>query len=48
MFAELNGKKIYFEIHGDGPLSKKCASLSKAKPVMFLVHGGPGIDHSGI
>ena len=43
MFAEINDKKIYYEIFGDGPLT----GVNSHRPILFLIHGGPGIDHSG-
>lgn len=44
MFARIRDTAIYFDIDGaglapDGPLMVE-------KPVMFAVHGGPGMDHS--
>jgi len=44
MFANVNGYKIYFDVDGlqyepDGPKMKE-------KPVAFVLHGGPGGDHS--
>lgn len=44
MFANVNGYKIYFDVDGlqyepDGPKMKE-------KPVCFVLHGGPGGDHS--
>jgi proline iminopeptidase len=45
MFAPIRGTTIYFDIEGaglvpDGPVMRE-------KPVAFIIHGGPGGDHSG-
>lgn len=45
MFAHVNGTKLFFDIEGagfvpDGPIMKE-------KPVCFVLHGGPGGDHTG-
>ncbi|ONG52317.1 prolyl aminopeptidase [Pseudoroseomonas deserti] len=45
MFASIRGTKIYFDIEGaglvpDGPTMRQ-------RPVAFILHGGPGGDHSG-
>ncbi|MED5019135.1 alpha/beta hydrolase [Paenibacillus chibensis] len=44
MFAQINGVKIYFDVEGSGyvPAGERMV----AKPVCFVVHGGPGSDHS--
>ncbi|MFN8593164.1 MAG: alpha/beta fold hydrolase [Thermomicrobiales bacterium] len=44
MRARVNGTEIYFDVEGaglvpDGPRMKE-------KPVCFVLHGGPGMDHS--
>jgi len=44
MFANINGVKIFFDIDGlqwvpDGPVMKE-------RPVCFVLHGGPGDEHS--
>lgn len=44
MRARIRGTEIYFDVEGmglvpDGPRMRE-------KPVMFVVHGGPGADHS--
>lgn len=44
MFAQINGTRIYFDVEGvglvpDGPVMRQ-------KPVCFILHGGPGGDHS--
>jgi proline iminopeptidase len=45
MFAPLRGTQIYFDIEGaglvpDGPRMRE-------RPVAFIIHGGPGGDHTG-
>lgn len=45
MFAAVRGTRLYFDVEGaglvpDGPVMRE-------RPVAFLVHGGPGGDHSG-
>lgn len=45
MYAKIRDTEIYFDVEGaglvpDGPRMRE-------KPVAFLVHGGPGADHSG-
>ena len=45
MYASIRGTRIYFDIEGaglvpDGPVMRE-------KPVAFIIHGGPGSDHSG-
>ena len=45
MFAQVNGTKLFFDVEGagfvpDGPIMKE-------KPVCFVLHGGPGGDHTG-
>lgn len=45
MYASINGTRIYFDVEGmgsviDGPLMRQ-------KPVCFVLHGGPGSDHTG-
>jgi proline iminopeptidase len=45
MFADLRGTRLYFDIEGaglvpDGPRMRE-------QPVAFIIHGGPGGDHSG-
>ncbi len=44
MYAKVNGYKIFFDVEGlqfvpDGPVMRE-------KPVCFVLHGGPGSDHS--
>jgi proline iminopeptidase len=45
MYAPIRGTRLYFDIEGmglvpDGPRMRE-------KPVAFIIHGGPGSDHSG-
>lgn len=45
MFAAVRGTRLYFDVDGaglvpDGPAMRE-------RPVAFLIHGGPGGDHSG-
>src|SRR5579863_4700298 len=45
MFAAVRGTRLYFDVEGaglvpDGPTMRE-------RPVAFLIHGGPGGDHSG-
>jgi proline iminopeptidase len=45
MFAKIRDTELYFDVEGsalvvDGPRMRQ-------KPVAFLVHGGPGADHTG-
>jgi proline iminopeptidase len=44
MFAAINGTRIFFDVEGmgyvpDGPIMRE-------KPVCFILHGGPGSDHT--
>jgi proline iminopeptidase len=45
MRVEVNGVRIFFDVEGaklvpDGPIMRE-------KPTLILLHGGPGMDHSG-
>ncbi|WP_289137141.1 alpha/beta fold hydrolase [uncultured Brevibacillus sp.] len=45
MYARINGTRIFFDVEGmgwvpDGPILRK-------KPTCFVLHGGPGGDHTG-
>jgi len=45
MYAQINGTRIFFDVEGmgwvpDGPKLRK-------KPTCFVLHGGPGGDHTG-
>ena len=44
MQAKIRDTKIYFDIEGTG-LAIEGARL-RSKPIVFLVHGGPGADHT--
>jgi proline iminopeptidase len=44
MFASINGTRLFFDVEGmgfvpDGPVMRE-------KPVCFILHGGPGSDHT--
>ena len=44
MYAKVNGVKLFFDVEGlqfvpDGPVMRE-------KPVCFVLHGGPGLDHT--
>jgi dipeptidyl aminopeptidase/acylaminoacyl peptidase len=45
MHVSVNGVRLFFDVEGaallpDGPVMRE-------KPIMLLLHGGPGGDHSG-
>ncbi|KAM3101236.1 alpha/beta fold hydrolase [Phormidesmis sp. 146-12] len=44
MFAKIRGTEIYFDIEGSGLVPD--GSRMREKPVAFLIHGGPGADHT--
>lgn len=44
MFAQVNGAKIYFDVEGMG--LAPCGMTMVEKPACFVLHGGPGLDHS--
>ena len=46
MFAKINGIDLFFDVVGSG-LSVAEESL-EPKPVLFILHGGPGADHSSL
>ncbi|MCX5659352.1 MAG: alpha/beta fold hydrolase [Planctomycetota bacterium] len=50
MFASIRGTRIYFDVDGMGlvpaPASPGVPARMVERPVLFLVHGGPGGDHS--
>lgn len=53
MFASIRGTRIYFDIDGMGLVPAPAVAGSPGlparmveRPVLFLVHGGPGGDHS--
>ncbi len=45
MYAKVNGVRLFFDVEGaalvpDGPTMRE-------RPTLLLLHGGPGLDHSG-
>ena len=46
MYARINGADLFFDVVGSG-LSLEERSL-EPKPVLFVLHGGPGADHSSL
>lgn len=44
MFASIRDTQIYFDIEGAGLVPH--GNQMREKPVAFLIHGGPGADHS--
>jgi proline iminopeptidase len=44
MFAKIRDTKLYFDIEGAGLVPE--GDRMKEKPVAFLLHGGPGADHT--
>ncbi len=45
MFAKVRGTELYFDVEGAG--MKVCEHGLEPKPVLLLLHGGPGGDHAG-
>lgn len=45
MYAELNGTTIFFDIDGKQIVWDEAKQCMKEKPVCFVLHGGPGVDH---
>jgi proline iminopeptidase len=45
MRAKLRGTEIYFDVEGMGLVPD--GGRMREKPVAFIIHGGPGGDHSG-
>jgi proline iminopeptidase len=45
MRAKLRGTEIYFDVEGMGLVPE--GDAMRERPVGFLIHGGPGGDHSG-
>ncbi len=45
MFATVRGTRLYFDVEGAGLVPD--GSTMRERPVAFLIHGGPGGDHSG-
>lgn len=44
MYAQVNGARIYFDIEGMGLAPSGMEMVEK--PACFVLHGGPGLDHS--
>jgi len=44
VYAKVNGVEIYFDIEGSGLVPE--GPTMKEKEVCFVLHGGPGMDHS--
>ena len=44
MYAHVNGVKLFFDIEGGG--FRPAGHEMSRKPVLFLLHGGPGADHT--
>jgi len=47
MYARLNGKRIFFDVLNEG-LVPAPDGRNVEKPVLFALHGGPGMEHSGM
>jgi proline iminopeptidase len=45
MFAAIRGTRIYFDIDGAGLVPE--GNMMVERPTAFIIHGGPGGDHSG-
>ncbi|MCZ2257346.1 alpha/beta fold hydrolase [Sporosarcina sp. G11-34] len=45
MYAHVNGTKLFFDVEGAGFVPE--GPIMKEKPVCFVLHGGPGGDHTG-
>lgn len=44
MYAHVNGIKLFFDVEGAGFVP--AGPIMKEKPVCFILHGGPGGDHT--
>ncbi|MCM1984488.1 alpha/beta fold hydrolase [Lyngbya confervoides] len=44
MFAKIRETQIYFDVEGSALVPE--GNRMREKPVAFIVHGGPGVDHS--
>jgi|SRR5690625_1946240 len=44
MYANINGTRIYFDVEGMGSVPD--GPVMRQKPVCFVLHGGPGGDHT--
>ncbi|MBE1556600.1 alpha/beta fold hydrolase [Sporosarcina limicola] len=45
MYAHINGIKLFFDVEGAGFVPE--GPMMREKPVCFVLHGGPGGDHTG-
>ncbi|RNB87138.1 alpha/beta fold hydrolase [Brevibacillus fluminis] len=45
MYAKINNTKIYFDVEGVGSVPD--GPIMRQKPVCFVLHGGPGSNHTG-
>lgn len=45
MYASINDTRIYFDVEGMGSIID--GPIMRQKPVCFVLHGGPGSDHTG-
>ena len=46
MFVDVGGQRIFFDTVGSGLAPDK--DRMREKPVLIILHGGPGFDHSGL
>jgi proline iminopeptidase len=46
MFANIRNTRIYFDV--DGAALRPQGSMLVERPTAFLIHGGPGVDHTGL
>jgi proline iminopeptidase len=44
MYAHVNGVELFFDVEGAGFVAE--GTTYREKPVMFVLHGGPGCDHT--
>jgi proline iminopeptidase len=44
MYAHVNGVNLFFDVEGSGFVAD--GTTMREKPVMFVLHGGPGCDHT--
>src|SRR5690242_1316994 len=45
MFATVNATNLFFDV--EGSLLEMRGTEVKSRPVCFVLHGGPGLDHTG-
>lgn len=45
MYAHVNGIKLFYDVEGAGFVPE--GPIMREKPVCFILHGGPGGDHTG-